>query len=85
MKVTVQLSEPFWRLVEAKEVTLELSEGDTVADMISTLEEQYPALQAYLSQADLPATVFLDDELAGPETQLTKDARPVVVWPLAGG
>jgi xanthine dehydrogenase iron-sulfur cluster and FAD-binding subunit A len=85
LKITVTLGEPFWRQIEAKEVTLELKAGATVADMIKALEKRFPALETFLTQADLPPTVFLGDELANPETPLTEDAKPMLIWALSGG
>jgi pilus assembly protein TadC len=85
LKITVTLGEPFWRQIEAKEVILELESDATVADMIETLERRFPALATFLTQADLPPTVFLGDELATPDTPLTENSKPLLIWALSGG
>jgi sulfur carrier protein ThiS len=85
MNVTVQLSEPYWRHVQRKQLSVELPEGATVADMLVALGENFPALADPLAQIDPPPTVFLEDELADPATSLSEGSRPVLVWALVGG
>ncbi len=85
MRITVRLGEPIWREVDRREVAVELPEGATVADLLEALGGRYPALQSYLTGADTPATVFLGDEIAGPDAPLTEDSEPLLAWPLAGG
>jgi molybdopterin converting factor small subunit len=85
MNVTVQLSEPLWREVGAKELTLVIPAGSTVADLEEILSRRYPEVTDYLVGGDLPPTVFLGDELAADDTPLTEGARVTFVWAAAGG
>lgn len=85
IEITVQLGEPLWRLVGAKNVTLQLEEKVTVADLIHELGTCYPMLAEYLDDEQVPPTVFLDDQIADMETTLTADDRPILLWALMGG
>jgi len=85
MQVTVRLGEPFWRQANAREVTLELPAGATVRLLLEELARAYPALKPVLQDDDLPPTVFLGDELAGPDSPLSEGARPTLLWAMSGG
>ena len=85
MHLTVRLGEPFWRLVQAKEVSVELPPGATVGDLLARLARQYPALREALEGDELPPTVFLGEQIADSGAALGQDARPTLVWALAGG
>jgi hypothetical protein len=85
MHLTVRLGEPFWRLVQAKEVSVELPTGATVGDLLAGLARQYPELREALEGDELPPTVFLGEQIADSGAALRQDARPTLVWALAGG
>jgi sulfur carrier protein ThiS len=85
MRITVSLGEPFWREIQAKEVTLDLPEGAKVADLLAVLGQRFPSLGEIMESAELPPTVFLGDRLADADTPLTQGDRPTLVWAMAGG
>jgi molybdopterin converting factor small subunit len=85
MNVTVQLSEPLWREVGAREVALVIPSSSTVADLEEILSREYPEIADYLVGGELPPAVFLGDELAEGATPLTEGARVTFVWAAAGG
>ncbi len=85
MIVTLHLGEPFWRQVGRREVTLELAPGATVADALSALAQAYPALSSDLAGGEVAPAVFVNDEVATPESQLGEPTRLHVVWPVSGG
>ncbi len=85
MNVTVRLGAPLWRRVNTKEITLELSTGATVAELLSVLNEQHPAIADFLNRSDVPPTLFLANELATPDTRLTDGAQLTLLWAIAGG
>ncbi len=85
IEITVQLGEPLRRQAGAKIVIMQLEENGTVADLIHELGLRYPMLAEYLDDEQLPATVFLADQIADLETTLAADDRPILLWPLMGG
>lgn len=85
MQLSVRLGEPFWRLVQAKEVSVELPPGATVEDLLAGLARQYPDLKEALEGDELPPTVFLGEQIADLGAALAQDARPTLVWAMAGG
>ncbi len=85
MKIVVKLGEPLWREIGEKQVTLDLQLDATIEDLISELADQYPALQEFLDQAEIPPTVFLADELVNCETKLKERDSPTLIWAVSGG
>jgi len=75
MQVTVRLGEPFWRQVNAREVTVELQSGATVGLLLEELARVYPDLKQALQDEELPPIVFLGDEMAAPDSPLSDGAR----------
>lgn len=85
MKIDVRLGEPFWRQIGEKQVSLELQTGDSIRDMINELVAQFPVLQEYLNQAEVPPTVFLNDEIVQMDTSLHEGDCPTLMWAISGG
>ena len=83
--VTVRLGEPLWRQVNAKQIVLTLPAGASVADMLSRLAEEHPALAEYLQSDELPPTVFLAGTVAAADTPLADGDEPMLMWAAAGG
>lgn len=85
MKIEVKLGEPFWRQVGKKHVTVEIQSGATVQDLIAILGKLYPDLQDFLKQAEVPPTIFLDDEIVDYDTTLSEGDCPTLIWAVSGG
>jgi molybdopterin converting factor small subunit len=85
MKITLRLGEPFWRTLGRREVELVLDNGATVADALAALTAAHPALIAELRDGDAEPSLFLEDEVAPPDSRLTDGARLYLVWPVSGG
>ena len=77
--------EPFWRLVQAKQVSVELPPGATVAELLVELARQHPELREALEGGEVPRTVFLGGQIADLTAALADGARPTLVWAMAGG
>lgn len=85
MRVIVHLGEPFWRAAGTRQVELALATDATVAVALAALAHMYPALSAELIHAEGQPLVFVNDEVATPETALPPNARLHLVWPVSGG
>jgi molybdopterin converting factor small subunit len=85
MMIKVQLGEPLWRQVGSKNLDLELEENATVGTLIDRLVQAYPSLSESLTNDELPATVFLNDELVDRETPLQDGDHPMLIWAITGG
>jgi molybdopterin converting factor small subunit len=85
MNITVRLGEPLWRKVNTKEINLELPTGAVVADSLTSLGQQYPAIDTFLNRAEVPPTIFLNNELAAANTPLVEGAQLMLIWAVAGG
>jgi len=91
MKVTVKVGEPLRSAVGSRKVTLELPEGATVADLLSSLAHRYPRFrhQFYERDIDLSYALFLNDDQikldeAG-ETPMNEGDTLFIFLPVAGG
>jgi molybdopterin converting factor small subunit len=85
MKIDVKLGEPFWRQIGQKAISIEIPRGGTVQDLINTLSSLYPDLRSYLNEAEVPPTIFLNDDLADLDTQLHDGDCPTLIWAVSGG
>lgn len=85
MKVTHRLGEPFWRQINARQITLDLPEAATFRDMIQALKDAFPALASYLLGEEVPLTVIVADELVQLDTVLAEGAEAMMFMAIAGG
>ena len=85
MNVIAQLGEPYWRIINARTITLTLPERSSVATLLSTLCEQYPALTADLREGEVSPAIFVGDVVARADTLLEDGAQIHIVWPVSGG
>ncbi len=85
MKVTVYLGEPYWRSINARTIELSLPDRSSVASMLFTLFEQYPALAPDLRDGEVRPAIFVDDGEAQPNKLLSDGAHIHIVWPVSGG
>lgn len=85
MKIDVKLGEPFWRQIGRKRVTLDLRSGASVQDLINTLGTLHPELKDYLDEAEVPPTIFLNDEIVNMDTTLNEGDCPTLIWAVSGG
>ena len=83
MQIQIRLAEPFWRPVGKRELNVEVAEGARIADLLSALGSEYPALSAEFAQT--PPTIFIGEDEAEADSVLTENARIHFVWPIAGG
>jgi molybdopterin converting factor small subunit len=91
MRVTVKLGEPLRSAVGSRRVALELPEGATVADLLSSLANSYPRFQHefYEREIDIPYALFLNDH----QIKLDETGKPplsegdtlFIFLPVAGG
>jgi len=85
MKITVRLSEPFWRTAGCRETTVGLAPGQTVAQAVEALLKRYPALAAEFHNGEVKPWLFVNDLETDPDMMLTDGAILHVVWPISGG
>jgi molybdopterin converting factor small subunit len=91
MRVTVKLGEPLRSAVGERKAALELPEGATVADLLSSLADTYPRFQHefYEREIDFPYALFLNDhqvKLDGVEkTPVSEGDTLFIFLPVAGG
>jgi molybdopterin converting factor small subunit len=91
MRVTVKLGEPLRSAVGERKVALELPEGATVADLLSSLADTYPRFQHefYGREIDFPFALFLNDyqiKLDGVEKTPGSEGDTLFIFlPVAGG
>ena len=95
MRVLVKLSEPIWRTVGQRRVEVELDrDKGTVADVLRSLEERYPAFgQELCDEAGrhprLHYSLFLNNALVRQEQAATTPVQDgdtlYVILPMAGG
>lgn len=85
MKVTVHLGEPFWRAIGQRECVVGLHDHATVGEMVEALARRHPALGTELRGSDAAPAIFVDDESAPSDRQLSDGARIHIVWPASGG
>ncbi|GAB4476087.1 MAG: molybdenum cofactor biosynthesis protein MoaE [Anaerolineae bacterium] len=81
MQVTIRLFATLRDRAGVSQITLDLSEGATVAQMLEQLVGQHPALDVPLRHA----IVALDEEFAFPETPLHDGAEVAIFPPVSGG
>jgi molybdopterin synthase catalytic subunit len=81
MKVSVRLFAGLHDLLGRRELTLELPEGATVADLRDQLSREYPVVSPFL-----PTLVCaVDEEYVPVETRLRDGAEVAVIPPVSGG
>lgn len=91
MRVTVKVGEPLRSAVGSRKVALELPDGATVADLLSSLAYRYPGFrhEFYEREIDLPYALFLNDDqikLAEVEKTPVSDGDTLFIFlPVAGG
>lgn len=91
MRVTVKVGEPLRSAVGSRKVALELPEGATVADLLSSLAHRYPGFghEFYQREIDLPYALFLnDDQIKLDEVEKTPVSEGDTLFiflPVAGG
>lgn len=93
IQVKVKLSEPLWRAVGQRELTVALDDpAATVADVLVKLAEQpgfREAYQAHASGVGVPYVLFVDDkavpEAAATETPIRDGQTLRIILPIAGG
>lgn len=91
MRVTVKVGGPLRSAVGSKKVVVELPEGATVADFLSSLADRYPGFQHqfYEKEIDTPYALFLNDDQIKldqvEETPLSEGDTLFIFLPVAGG
>jgi len=85
MKISVRLSEPFWRVAGQRETTVGVAPGQTVADAVEALLKRYPALTPEFHNDEVKPMLFVNNDEACPETPLAAGATLHIVLPLSGG
>ncbi len=91
MRVTVKVGEPLRSAVGSRKVVVELPEGATVADLLSSLAHEYPGFrhEFYEREIDLPYALFLNDGQIKldevEETPVEEGDTLFIFLPAAGG
>lgn len=91
MRVTVKVGEPLRSALGERKVALELPEGATVADLLSSLADRYPGFrhEFYEREIDLPYVLFLNDDQLKlgevEETPVREGDTLFILLPVAGG
>ena len=91
MRITVKVGEPLRSAVGSRKVALELPAGATVADLLSSLADRYPAFrhEFYEREIDLPYALFLNDDQIKldevGETPVSEGDTLFIFLPVAGG
>ncbi|MCL5266435.1 MAG: MoaD/ThiS family protein [Chloroflexi bacterium] len=94
MKIKIRLTEPIWRTVESREVTLELAnETATVGAVLSELARLHPKFGEEIyggpGEGDYHYGLFLNDQIVGlaqREEFVAKDGDEIfILLPVAGG
>lgn len=91
MRVTAKVGEPLRSALGSRKVAVELPEGATAADLLSSLAYRYPAFQYQFYQRgiDLPYALFLNDEQIKldevGETPVSEGDILFIFLPVAGG
>ena len=83
MRIHIRLAEPFWRTVGKRKLSLELTKGACVKELMAELRERYPDLTKEMEE--IPPVIFVGEEEASDETCLEDDDHVHLVWPIAGG
>lgn len=83
MRVQVRLAEPYWRVVGQRDLELALEENALVADLLATLQREFPALAREMAEAS--PHIFIADMEADLQTPLEDGDLVHLVWPVAGG
>jgi molybdopterin converting factor subunit 1 len=82
MRIEVLLFATFADVAGCRTVSLEVEESCTVRSMIQALQEKFPALRDYTAARIL---VAVNQEMAGPEQQLSRGDEVGVFPPVSGG
>ncbi len=93
IQVKVKMSEPLWRAVGQREMTVALdNSAATVADVLVKLAEQpgfRGAYEAHAAGVGVPYALFVDDkavpEAAATETRISEGQTLRIILPVAGG
>jgi molybdopterin converting factor small subunit len=84
MIIKVRLTEPFWRQVGQRDITVTLAQNsNTISDLITFLCQKYPGLADELESA--PPLIIIGEEEADTKTKLTDEDQVYFVWPVTGG
>jgi hypothetical protein len=83
MKISIRLTEPFWRIVGRRDVVLVMQEPADISDLLAALCERYPALESEIAVS--PPIIFIGDREAGKKDMLAHQDRVHLVWAVAGG
>ncbi len=83
MKISIRLTEPFWRIVGSRDIVLDVQEKADISDMLASLCERFPALAPEI--ADNPPLIFIGEKEAGMREVLAHQDRVHLVWAVAGG
>lgn len=87
----MKVGEPLRRVVGSRKVTLELPEGATVADLLSSLAHRYSGFrdEFYQRGIDLPYALFLNEHQIkldeSGETPVSEGDTLFIFLPVAGG
>lgn len=85
MQVMVHLGEPYWRVAGQHQTWVALLPSATVANALRILTTRYPALAAEFDNVEAKPALFVNNEVACPESPLFEGATLHVVWPVSGG
>jgi molybdopterin converting factor small subunit len=85
VKITVRLGEPFWRTLGERQTVIALLPEATVSEALEILSRRCPALAAEWDQAEAKPALFLNDEMAQPDSQLSDGSTLHILWPVSGG
>lgn len=85
MRVMVHLGEPYWRVAGQHQTWVALPPNATVASALRILETRYPTLAAEFHNGEAKPALFVNNEVACPESALCEGATLHVVWPASGG
>ncbi len=83
MKITVRLGEPFWRALGERQTVVALSPGATVSEALKILWRRCPGLSAEWNPAEAKPALFLDDEVAQPDSRLRAGSTLHILWPVS--
>lgn len=83
MQIHVRLAEPFWRIIDQRDITVEVERGATLLELMIELRKRFPALAQEMDTT--PPTIILGDDEADLNVQLQDDMLLHFVWPIAGG
>ena len=83
MQIHIRLAEPFWRIIDQRDITVELDRGATLSDLIIELQQRFPALAQEMDTTH--PTIIVGDDEADVDLHLQEGMVLHFVWPIAGG